>query len=64
MSRRRTRPPRNRKSQARDSEAPQPQLVPTLPPPAVDAADAAEEGALIARAGDELAALDAGWDEV
>jgi hypothetical protein len=61
MSRRRTRPPRNRKSPARDSEAPQPQLVTSVPPPAVDAADGEVP---ILRTGDELAALDAGWDEV
>jgi hypothetical protein len=62
MSRRRTtRPPRNRKSPARDSEAPQAQPVTTVTvtPPALDADDAVARS----RAGDELAALDAAWDE-
>jgi hypothetical protein len=60
MSRRRTRPPPKRKSQSHDSEAPQPTLAVTVIPPSIDAA---EDAGPPTRTGDELAALDAAWDE-
>jgi hypothetical protein len=63
LSKRRTRPPPKRKSQSRDSEAPQEVLVATvsLSPPPMDAAD---DTGPVTRTGDELAALDAAWDDV
>jgi hypothetical protein len=60
MSTRRSRPPRNRKS--RKPEAPQLDVVVTVPPdtPLIELeGDAAPAGVA---ASDELEALDAGWD--
>jgi hypothetical protein len=60
MSTRRSRPPRNRKS--RKPEAPQHDVVVTVPPdtPLMElAGEAAPAGVA---ASDELEALDAGWD--
>ena len=68
MSTRRSRPPRNRKS--RKPEAPQDDVVVTVPPDgSVERSEVRVIGELAreaspggAAASDELAALDAGWD--
>jgi hypothetical protein len=59
MSTRRSRPPRGRKS--RNPEAP-PSEVQVILPPATTVAD--ERGAQSDPPSDELAALEAGWDEL
>jgi hypothetical protein len=61
MSRRRTRPPPKRKSQSPESEAPQVARVETVPAPRLDTAADVDA---VTRRGDDLAALDAAWDEV
>jgi hypothetical protein len=68
MSTRRSRPPRNRKS--RKPEAPQDDVVVTVPPDSsVERSEVRAIGGLTREtspagtaASDELAALDAGWD--
>jgi hypothetical protein len=59
---RRSRPPRTRKSQGSDSQAPQVEGVASVAPPqeAVNDAGPRPPEAPV----DELAALDAGWDEL
>ena len=61
MSSRRSRPPRGRKS--RNPEAP-PEEVPVIIPPASRPLDIAHVSAPPEAPRDELAALEAGWDEL
>jgi hypothetical protein len=58
MSTRRTRPPRTRKSRSRESEGPAVAVasIPSSVPPSAEPVEPR------ATEGDELAALDAGWD--
>lgn len=61
MSRRRSRPARSPKTPSRDSEAPQVHEMVTIPAPPADDAEHVDAQVAV-RSGDELAALDAGWD--
>jgi hypothetical protein len=59
---RRSRPPRTRKSRNTDSPAPQVESIASVAPPS-DSVDEVAPRPLTAPV-DELAALDAGWDEL
>jgi hypothetical protein len=61
MSSRRSRPPRGRKS--RNPEAPQSEIQ-VIIPPAGRAMDVSTVSTRSEPSGDELAALEAGWDEL
>jgi len=60
---RRSRPPRAHKARGRDSEAP-PREVSGVVPIAHDGRDARHDSGVAPAPVDELAALDAGWDEL
>ena len=62
MSSRRSRPPRGRKSRA--PEAPAQEIIVTMPPATVPPEELAIRNATPSSPTDELAALDAGWDDL
>ncbi len=64
MSRRRSHPPRGRKARNADSEAPRSDVATAVAPQTDSVSELVREVAATPSVSDELAALDAGWDDV